>query len=86
MGTGVLGWILIVLGVIATAAGVGGGIAQMFKDIKKAADAGAFAPVSLPTDLIKALTEFLKELVKAPVWLALIIIGLTLIGWGGTMI
>jgi len=85
MGTVVLGWILVVLGIIATAAGIAGGIAQMFKDIKKAADEGAFAPAALPTDLIKALTEFLNALVKAPVWLALTIIGFALIAWGGTM-
>ena len=81
----VLGWILIVLGVIATAAGIGGGVAAMFKEIRrKAEENAAFGPTALPVEFLKALTEFLNALVKAPVWLALVIIGFALIAWGGT--
>ena len=85
MSVAILGWILIVIGVIATGAGVAGGIATMFKEIKQRVDPDAL-PDALPTEFLKALTEFLKALAAAPVWLALVIIGFALIAWGGTMI
>jgi len=86
MGTTVLGWILIVVGLIATIAGIGGGIATMFKEIKRKAEEGGYAAVPLPTELIEALIKFMEALGKQPIWLALTIIGLALIAWGGTMI
>lgn len=87
MSTAVLGWILIVVGLIATIAGVGGGIAKMFKEVtRKANEDKAYGFASLPTDLLKALIEFIEALAKAPVWLALIAIGFVLIAWGGSML
>jgi hypothetical protein len=87
MGVAILGWLLIILGVIATGAGVAGGIAAMFQEIKRRADEdGSFPVASLPVEYLKALTEFTKALTAAPVWLALVIIGFVLIAWGGTMI
>lgn len=87
MGTVVLGWVLIVVGVISTVAGVTGGIVTMYKEIqRKAAEDRSYALNMLPTEFLKALTEFLNALIKAPIWLALIIIGFALIAWGGTMI
>lgn len=87
MGTTVLGWILIVIGLIATVAGIGGGIAKMFKEItRKANEDSAYGFAALPTELFKALMEFLEALAKAPLWLALIIVGFVLIAWGGAML
>jgi uncharacterized protein involved in cysteine biosynthesis len=87
MNVAILGWILIVIGVIATGAGVAGGIATMFKEIvRKANEDKDYGFDALPTEFLKALTEFLKALAAAPVWLALVIIGFALIAWGGTMI
>jgi hypothetical protein len=86
MGTPILGWALICIGVIATMAGIAGGIATLFLDIKRRASEGAFGPTDLPTELLKVLTEFLKALTAAPVWLALTILGFVLVAWGGTMI
>jgi hypothetical protein len=82
----IVGWVLIVLGVVAIAAGVGGGIATMFKEIQKRANEGAADLPGLPSGLIDSLVKFLEALTKAPVWLALVIIGLLLVAWGGTMI
>jgi hypothetical protein len=87
MGTTILGWLLIAIGLIATVAGVGGGIAMMFRELQREAkEDKSFGFVQLPTDLLKALTEFLNALIKAPVWLALIMIGFVLVAWGGSMI
>ena len=91
MGTPVLGWILIVIGIVALVAGIAGALAKMFAEIKKdlqgdAARARGLGGIELPTEFMKALTEFMKALAAAPLWLALTIIGIFLIGWGGTMI
>jgi hypothetical protein len=77
----VLGWILIGIGLIATIAGIGGGIVRMMKDLSERGTAKGFA--APPTDLIKALKDLLEALIKAPVWLALVILGFILIAWGG---
>ena len=87
MNIAILGWILIFIGVIAIVFGIAGGIANMFKELKReASKSKSFAIPALPTDVIKALTEFLNALVKAPVWLALVIVGILLIYWGVTMV
>jgi hypothetical protein len=87
MDTTVLGWILIAIGLVATLAGVAGGIAAMFREIQNRARTDqSFGIELLPTEFIWALTEFLKALIKAPPWLALTMIGFALIAWGGRMI
>jgi hypothetical protein len=87
MGATILGWVLIVIGVIAVLAGVAGGIAKMFQEIvRKAGAEQSFGFSILPTEYIEALTEFLNALGKAPPWIALIIIGFALIAWGGIII
>lgn len=87
MGTVVLGWILIGMGILSTGAGITGGITTMFKEIKRKANQSRdYGPGDLPTEFIEALTEFLKALTQAPVWLALVFVGFVLIAWGGTMI
>lgn len=83
----VLGWALIVVGVIAIVLGLAGGIAKMFKDIQaKSSNAANFAVIALPTELIKALTALINALVKAPAWLAIVIIGILLVAWGTMMV
>lgn len=87
MGNTVIGIILIVLGVIALFGGIAGGVAKLFLDIKNEVKKGAAGNALtdlLPTELIKALTEFLKALTAAPQWLALTVIGILLIGLGST--
>ena len=87
MGTTVLGIVLIVIGVIAILAGIGGGIAKMILELKKEATAGSFGVADiLPASTLEALTKFLEGLVKAPIWLALTIIGILLVAWGGAML
>ncbi len=81
----VLGWILIALGVLATWAGVVGGISKMMGEIKNQATNGEIGTDLLPVEFIKALTEFLIALTKAPTWLALVAVGFVLIAWGGSM-
>lgn len=87
MDTNILGWILIAIGLVATLAGVAGGIAAMFRQIQnRAMTDRSFGLELLPTEFIWALTSFLKALIQAPPWLALIIIGLALIAWGGRIL
>lgn len=84
-----LGIILIIIGIIAIIAGIGGGIAKMFLEIKQQSkQASSFGTLDtlLPDKTIEALTKFLEALTKAPIWLALIIIGIVLIAWGGAML
>ena len=81
----VVGVVLVVLGVIAIAAGIGGGIAQMVKDLKKTAagpQAGALTDL-LPTETLKAFTEFVKTVGQQPVWLGLVAVGILLVFMGG---
>ncbi len=40
--------------------------------------------ITLPIDFVKALKEFLEALIRAPIWLALLVIGLALIALGGS--
>lgn len=82
----VLGWILIAIGVVATVAGVVGGIVKMSKEIKREAAQEDIGLEALPVEFLKALTAFLKALIKAPTWLALIAVGFVLIAWGGSML
>lgn len=86
MGSTVLGIVLIVIGVIAILAGIGGGIAKMFLDLKEQSKAAGFGVLDLPIKTMEALTKFLEALTKAPQWLALTIIGIFLVAWGGTLL
>ena len=82
----VLGWILVVIGLVATLAGVVGGIAAMFKNVEQDASRGALGPGVLPTEFVKALTELVKVLIKAPQWLAMVVVGILLVLLGAPMI
>jgi hypothetical protein len=88
MGNTILGVVLIVAGVLALLAGVAGGVLTLFLDIRKRVreERAAGAIELLPLEYVKALTEFLNALVKAPQWLILMIVGVGLIVWGSTML
>ena len=88
MGNTILSIILIVIGVLALLAGVAGGIVTLFLDIRKRAreEPASGAIQLLPVEYIKALTEFLNALLKAPQWLILVIVGVGLIVWGSSML
>ncbi len=78
-----LGWVVIVLGLVATLAGIAGAIAQMMKDF---ADRKGSSVSDLPTRFVEALQKLIETLIKAPTWLVLLIFGFALIVWGGTLI
>jgi hypothetical protein len=78
-----LGWIIVVIGIIATLAGIVGAIAQLMKDIQKREGRGA---LDLPTDFLEALQALVETLMKAPTWLVLLVFGFGLIVYGGTLI
>jgi hypothetical protein len=78
-----VGVVLVILGLIALATGIAGGVAQIFLDLRKQLEQGrSFGPAELPTEVLQALTEFTEALTKAPQWLALVIIGLLLVIYG----
>jgi hypothetical protein len=78
-----LGWIVIVLGILAVLAGIAGAIAQIFKDI---ASSKPLSLNDLPTDFVDALRLLIESLTKAPVYLVLLLAGFALIVYGGTLI
>lgn len=81
-----IGILLIVIGFIALLAGIGGGIAQMFKELQAKYSGGFSGPLTFPVQVVEALTKFVQALAKAPLWLALTVVGILLIAWGGTML
>jgi hypothetical protein len=82
----ILGWVLTVIGVLAILAGVTGGVVKMIREIYSKGRPKNTTNIEGLTEFIKALTELLNSLIKAPIWLALIIIGFILIAWGGSFI
>jgi hypothetical protein len=87
MSNAILGWILIIGGVVVTLAGCGGGVATMFQEIRHKAEEGqSFGIDLLPTEFVESLTTFLEALLKAPTWLILVFVGFALIAWGGTIV
>ncbi len=83
LNSALLGWIIAVVGIIATLAGIVGAIAQLMKDIQKRAGRGA---LDLPTDFLEALLALIETLMRAPTWLVLLVFGFGLIVYGGTLI
>lgn len=87
MNTTGLGIFLIALGIVSLISGIAGGIQKMLLELQKeAAEVQHFGISDLPTTFIEALTKLLEALIKAPAWLALVIIGIFLIAWGGSML
>ncbi len=79
--TAVLGWLIVVIGIIATLAGIVGAIVQLMKDIQSRK-----AGIGLPTDFLEALRALVEALIRAPTWLVLMLFGFGLIVFGGTLI
>ena len=77
--------ILEVLGIIAIAAGLVGGIVTMFKQLSRKGDVEKLTAIDELTAFIQAMTQLLQALVASPVWLALVIIGILLV-FGGSLI
>ena len=87
MGTAILGWALIIIGMISTIAGITGAIVRMMKELIGKDKPKGMPPIpELPTDFVKALKELVEAFIQAPIWLALVMIGFVLIAWGGTFI
>ncbi len=83
LNTVVVGWIVVVLGIIAVIAGIAGAIVQLIKNIQNKKGGPRF---DLPTDILTALRLLIEALISAPVWLVLLIFGFALIVYGGTLI
>ncbi len=83
LNTVVIGWIVVVLGIIAVMAGIAGAIIQLIKNIQSKKKGSNY---DLPTDILTALRLLIEALVSAPVWLVLLIFGFALIVYGGTLI
>ena len=71
--------ILEVLGLIAILAGLVGGIATLFKQLAQKGTDEKLSIIDELTAFINPLIQLLQALVKAPVWLALVIIGILLV-------
>ena len=81
--TVVVGWIVVVLGIIAVMAGIAGAIIQLIRSLENRKKGSSY---DLPTDILTALRLLIEALVAAPVWLVLLIFGFALIVYGGTLI
>lgn len=77
--------ILEVFGLIAIGAGLVGGIVTLFKQIAKKGEEEQLITIGELTAFIQALIQLLQALVAAPVWLALVIIGILLVIVGGVI-
>lgn len=75
----VLRILLEVLGIIAIGAGIVGGIVTMFKKINQKEGKEQLSIVNDLTAFINALIQLLQALAAAPIWLALVIIGILLV-------
>jgi hypothetical protein len=83
----VVGIVLMLLGVVTLAFGVAGGIAKMIKDLRRTpAEALEVDPIASLEKLLKALTALLKTLIIAPGWLALVVVGFGLVGFGAWLL
>ncbi len=81
--TVLVGWIVVVLGIVAVIAGIAGAIVQLIKNIQSKKGGSKY---DLPTDILTALRLLIEALISAPVWLVLLIFGFALIVYGGTLI
>jgi flagellar basal body-associated protein FliL len=81
----VLAWIVIMVGLVVLLFGVAGGILQMFAEMKKS-HGQTIGVMEFPGQIIDALIKFVEALAKAPLWLALVAIGLFLLIWGASLL
>ncbi len=80
--TVVVGWIVVVLGIIAVMAGIAGAIIQLIRNLENRKG----GVLDAPTDILTAIRLLIEALISAPVWLVLLIFGFALIVYGGTLI
>jgi hypothetical protein len=71
--------ILEVLGLIAIGAGIVGGIVTMFREIALKNEQERLTAINDLTAFIQALIQLVQALVKAPLWLALVIVGIVIV-------
>ncbi len=83
LNTVLVGWIIVVLGIIAVMAGIAGAIVELIKNIQGRKQGTDY---DMPTDILTALRVLIEALIRAPVWLVLLIFGFALIVYGGTLI
>jgi len=77
---------VIVIGLIAMAGGIAGGILQMLLDLQRESQGLTLGESLVPTGVIEVLVEFMQALAAAPQWLALTILGIFMVGWGAAML
>ena len=78
----ILGWVLIVLGLVFVLLGFAGAVQNMF--LSKASGTRALTAEAV-TAFTKALTELIKALSTAPLWLACVVVGFALIAYGSRL-
>jgi hypothetical protein len=76
-------WVIILLGIIASLAGVTGAISRLMRDLFIRQNLSA---ADLPTGFLEALRALIETLIRAPIWLVLLLFGFALIVYGGTLI
>jgi len=81
----VVALVVMAVGLVVLLFGVAGGILQMFAEIKKG-QGQTIGVMEFPGQIIDALIKFLEALAKAPLWLALVAIGLFLLVWGASLL
>ena len=78
----IVGWIVVVLGIVATVFGIAGGIIQLIKSLQKKSGGLPLDPI----DILTAIRLLIQALTAAPVWLVLLLFGFALLVYGGTLI
>jgi uncharacterized membrane protein YedE/YeeE len=71
-----------IVGAIAIVGGIGGAFVAMIKELRKTPSAASTNLLDGLAKVINAITEFVKTLVTSPVWLALVVLGSALVGFG----
>jgi len=86
MGIMILGWMMIIVGIFSTLAGIIGAIVKMMKDLVHNNKSKGLPTPEITINFMKALKDLIEALIKTPIWLTLVIIGFILIAWGGSLI
>jgi hypothetical protein len=77
-----VGIALMIIGVVAILAGIAGAIVTMVKELRHGPSAATEGRLGAIAKIITAVTEFVKTLVTSPVWIALVVLGIVLVGFG----
>ena len=81
-GSVVVGWILIVLGILFVLGGLASAVAQ---ELRRAAPGRFAGHAAEPAEFVAALSPLIEALARAPLWLALTAVGFLLIVFGATL-